>query len=114
MDQLPRVTQSVPPTKKPVFENRFDAFCLRIYRISMSAVTAKVFRSGNSQALRLPKAFRLKSSTVTLVKTADGFYVQDELGQASRIKAFRALGGSCPDFPDVSRNEAANLKRDWE
>ena len=92
----------------------FDASRLRIHRISMSAVTAKVLRSGNSQALRLPKAFRLKSTTVKLVKTTDGFYVHDELGQANRLKAFMALGGSCPDFPEVARNEAANLKRDWE
>ncbi|MEN9813771.1 MAG: hypothetical protein RL479_2457, partial [Verrucomicrobiota bacterium] len=30
----------------------------------MPVATAKVFQSGNSQALRLPKAFRLRSSVV--------------------------------------------------
>jgi len=80
----------------------------------MTAITAKVFQSGNSQALRLPKAFRLKSSTVKLVRTADGFSVHDEQAQASRIRAFASLGGSCPDFPEVAGNPAPNLKRDWE
>jgi virulence-associated protein VagC len=80
----------------------------------MSVATAKVFQSGNSQALRLPKAFRLRSSTVKLVKTPDGFTVHDENAHARRVKAFAALGGSCPDFPEIDANRAPNLRRDWE
>jgi antitoxin VapB len=80
----------------------------------MIVVTAKVFQSGNSQALRLPKAFRLKSPAVKLVKTADGFSVHDENTQAARVKAFAALAGSCPDFPAIEPNRAPNLRRDWE
>lgn len=38
----------------------------------MRTATAEIFKSGNSQALRIPKAFRLSSKTVQLVKTADG------------------------------------------
>ena len=80
----------------------------------MSVATAKVFQSGNSQALRLPKAFRLKSTIVKLVKTSDGFTVHDENAHARRVKAFAALGGSCPDFPKIDANRAPNLRRDWE
>lgn len=80
----------------------------------MSVATAKVFQSGNSQALRLPKAFRLKSTMVKLVKTSDGFTVHDENAHARRVKAFAALGGSCPDFPAIEPNRAPNLRRDWE
>ncbi|MFM8618463.1 MAG: antitoxin [Opitutaceae bacterium] len=80
----------------------------------MAAVTAKVFQAGNSQALRLPKAFRLKSSTVKLIRTADGFSVYDEQARASRIRAFAALGGSCPGFPEVAGNQAPKIKRDRE
>jgi virulence-associated protein VagC len=80
----------------------------------MSVATAKVFQSGNSQALRLPKAFRLNSHTVKLVKTADGFSVHDENTHARRMKAFASLGGSCPDFPATEPNRAPNLRRDWE
>lgn len=78
----------------------------------MSVATAKVFQSGNSQALHLPKAFRLKSTTVKLVKTTDGFIVHDEKAHARRVKAFAALGGSCPNFPEIEANRALNLRRD--
>jgi antitoxin VapB len=80
----------------------------------MKTATAKVFQSGNSQALRLPKAFRLSSKIVKLVRTPDGFSVKDESANARRIKAFAALAGSCPDFPDLPANRAPNIKRDWE
>jgi len=80
----------------------------------MTTATAKVFQSGNSQALRLPKAFRLSSKTVKLVKTADGFSVKDTLEGARRAKAFAALAGSCPKFPDLPANDAPNIRRDWE
>lgn len=80
----------------------------------MTTATAKVFQSGNSQALRLPKAFRLRSKTVKLVKTSDGFEVKDDAASISRAKAFAALAGSCPDFPVIEANEAPNLRRDWE
>lgn len=76
--------------------------------------TAKVFKSGNSQALRLPKAFRLGSKTVKLVKTVDGFVVKDESSSARRAKAFAALAGSCPDFPAFPVNDTASIRRDWE
>jgi hypothetical protein len=80
----------------------------------MTTATAKVFKSGNSQALRLPKAFRLSSKTVKLVKTRDGFAVKDEIARIQRIKAFGTLAGSCPDFPNIPANTAPNIKRDWE
>jgi DNA recombination-dependent growth factor C len=80
----------------------------------MTTATAKVFRSGNSQALRLPKAFRLTSPTVKLIKLPDGFLALDEAAHARRLKAFAGLAGSCPDFPVIAENAAPNLKRDWE
>jgi antitoxin VapB len=82
--------------------------------IRMTTAFAKVFKSGNSQAVRLPKAFRLSSKTVKLVKTADGFSVKDEAAFARRAKAFAALAGSCPDFPEIPANAAPNARRDWE
>jgi antitoxin VapB len=38
-------------------------------------MTAKVFRNGRSQAIRLPKEFRVTGSEVYLKKTAEGFLV---------------------------------------
>lgn len=37
--------------------------------------TAKVFMNGRSQAIRLPKEFRVKASEVYLKKVPDGFLV---------------------------------------
>ena len=82
--------------------------------IRMTTAIAKVFKSGNSQALRLPKAFRLSSKTVRLVKTPDGFAVRDEAALARRIRAFVALAGSCPDFPEIPANLGPNIRRHWE
>jgi antitoxin VapB len=80
----------------------------------MMTATAKVFRSGNSQAVRLPKAFRLSSDTVTLVKLPDGFVARDEKAHTRRLRAFASLAGSCPEFPSIPANAAPNFKRDWE
>jgi hypothetical protein len=41
----------------------------------MRAVTAKVLNFGRFQVTRLPKTFRVKSSSVKLSKTAAGFAV---------------------------------------
>ena len=38
-------------------------------------VTAKVFQNGRSQAIRLPKEFRVASEEVYLKKTPEGFLV---------------------------------------
>jgi virulence-associated protein VagC len=77
-------------------------------------VKARVFQSGNSQAIRLPKAFRLRSSVVVLEKTPQGILVQEDGENARRARAFAKLAGSCADFPEIEPNTAANLKRDWE
>ena len=37
--------------------------------------TAKVFQSGRSQAIRLPKQFRVQTAEVYLKKTPEGFLV---------------------------------------
>jgi antitoxin VapB len=65
---------------------------------------AKIFKSGNSQAVRLPKDFRLKGKTVRLTKTPDGVMLVDEESAARRAKAFAALYGSCPHFPELERS----------
>ena len=71
----------------------------------MSTITAKIFKSGNSQAIRLPKALRLHSKTVQIEKTGRGLLILDPKAEASRLKALSKLYGSCPDFPEVERLE---------
>ena len=80
----------------------------------MRAATAKVINIGRFQAIRLPKDFWVKSSTVRLSKTASGFVVSEVIPSARHLKAFKALAGSCPDFPKIGANAAQNVRRDWE
>jgi virulence-associated protein VagC len=67
----------------------------------MSTATAKVFTAGNSQALRLPKAFRVHGKTLQLSAIPGGFMAVDPAEVARRQQALKRLWGSCPDFPAV-------------
>jgi antitoxin VapB len=67
----------------------------------MLTITAKVFKSGNSQAVRLPKAWRMSTTTVQIEKTGRGLLILDPKAEAKRVKALAKLYGSCPDFPPI-------------
>jgi virulence-associated protein VagC len=67
----------------------------------MGTVTARVFNSGNSQAVRLPKALRLPTKTVQIEKTGRGLLILDPKAEAQRVRALSKLYGSCPGFPEV-------------
>ena len=69
----------------------------------MPTVTTKVFKSGNSQAIRLPKGWRLATSSVEIEKTAPGMLLIDPKAERKRVKALAKLYGSCPEFPTVKQ-----------
>lgn len=76
--------------------------------------TAKLFSTGGSQALRLPKEFRFPGKTVTLRRTAKGVLMtptEDDLEE--RRRRFIALAGSCPDFPDIPRHSEPDSPRNF-
>jgi len=75
---------------------------------------AQVFQSGNSQAIRIPKPFRLASKTVSIERVPQGLLIVDVDAVAERAKVFAALAGSCPDFPEIESNDAPNVTRDLE
>lgn len=64
--------------------------------------TARVFRSGNSQAVRLPKQFRFKSKEVEIFRRGDEVVLREKKGNMAR--AFELLAGLPDDF-DVSDRE---------
>jgi len=66
----------------------------------MSAITARVFKSGSSQAVRLPKGYRFKGKVVRLTPMPGGVRLTAPVELARRRRALRKLGGTCPDFPD--------------
>jgi antitoxin VapB len=57
----------------------------------MSAITAKVFKAGNSKALRLPRSLDVKVRTYEVTPMPDGFLVIDPAAKARRLKALRKL-----------------------
>jgi antitoxin VapB len=70
----------------------------------MSTITAKVFKAGNSKALRLPSSLNVKLKSYHIEPYGkDGFIVTDPAAEARRLKALRALRGSAPDFPDHTK-----------
>jgi antitoxin VapB len=72
--------------------------------------TARVFRSGNSQAVRLPKQFRLKSKEVEIFRRGDEIVLREKAGTMER--AFDLLAGLPDDFevPDRSNDPAQKRK----
>ena len=56
--------------------------------------TAKIFRSGNSQAVRLPKAFRFATEEVEIYRRGDEIVLREK--RSNLAAAFDAL----TDLPD--------------
>ena len=65
--------------------------------------TARVFRSGNSQAVRLPKQFRLKSSEVEIFRRGDEIVLREIDGTMER--AFDLLASLPDDFELTGRKK---------
>jgi antitoxin VapB len=71
--------------------------------------TARVFRSGNSQAVRLPKEFRLKSKEVEIFRRGDEIVLREKNG--TMIRAFDLLAGLPEDIVNVERENDQPQKR---
>jgi antitoxin VapB len=65
--------------------------------------TAKVFRSGNSQAVRLPKEFRLKSKEVEVFRRGNEIVLREKDPDLSR--AFELLASLPSDFTTADRKD---------
>jgi antitoxin VapB len=65
--------------------------------------TARVFRSGNSQAVRLPKQFRLKSQEVEIFRRGDEIVLREKARGMAR--AFDLLANLPDDFLSGGRQD---------
>jgi len=65
---------------------------------------AKVFKSGNSQAIRLPKEFRLKVSQVELVRQGEDILIRQPK-DVSLMDAYDAFAGIADDFFKDGRDD---------
>lgn len=71
--------------------------------------TARVFRSGNSQAVRLPKQFRLKSKEVEIFRRGDEIVLREKNG--SMVRAFDLLASLPDDIETIRRANDRPQKR---
>ena len=71
--------------------------------------TARVFRSGNSQAVRLPKQFRLKSKEVEIFRRGEEIVLREKDG--NMVRAFDLLAGLPNDLAAVAREKDRPQKR---
>ena len=56
----------------------------------------KVFKSGNSQAVRIPKPFRFRSSRVEIQRSGGEIILRER--PKNLVRAFDLLAGLSPDF----------------
>lgn len=69
----------------------------------MTLATAKVFTTGNSQAIRLPKAFRLDAEEVWISKSKDGILTIQPKPRPDELEAFLAELQSMPQTEEFLR-----------
>lgn len=72
--------------------------------------TAKVFQTGRSQAIRLPKEFRVETAEVYLKKTPEGFLV---IPRDPWEVFFEGVEELSADFMAEGRSQPATQSRKW-
>jgi len=70
---------------------------------------ARIFKSGNSQAVRLPKEFRFQVEEVEILRRGGDIVLREPKRNLSR--AFAALGAMPDDFMVAGRRDEAPQKR---
>jgi len=70
---------------------------------------ARVFQSGNSQAVRLPKRFHFRSPVVDIYRRGDEIVLRE--GVATLAEAFDLLAGMSDDYFSSGRKDNARLER---
>lgn len=66
--------------------------------------TARVFNSGNSQAVRLPKAFRVAASELDISRRGNAIILREP--RQGLVRAFDLLCGLPDDFLSEGRNDS--------
>jgi antitoxin VapB len=72
--------------------------------------TARVFRSGNSQAVRLPKEFRFNSTEVEIFRRGDEIVLREKAKGLGRV--FEILADLPDDFLPEGRQDAPPQQRE--
>lgn len=72
--------------------------------------TARVFKSGNSQAVRLPKEFRVRSRELEIFRRGEEIVLREPAKGLSR--AFELLAGLPEDFLPEGRRDTPPQERE--
>ena len=80
-------------------------------------LTAKLFKSGRSQAIRLPAKLRLNAREVRIQQVGGALWVQAEASpeqnMADWLREFYRLSEALPDTFLSDRNDSPPQTRDW-
>jgi antitoxin VapB len=71
---------------------------------------ARVFKSGNSQAVRLPKEFRLRGDEVEIFRRGDEIVLREK--PANMVRAFEILTSLPADFMAEGRDDPPPQERE--
>ncbi len=71
--------------------------------------TTKVFRSGNSQAVRIPRQFQFHSEEVEILRRGNEVVLRERPRNLARV--FELLAGLSPDFFKGGRKQSKPPKR---
>jgi antitoxin VapB len=74
-------------------------------------IRAKTFKSGNSVALRLPKALGIKEGVEMKVREEHGRYVVEPVEKPKKKIDLTGIFGS---IPTLTRQQFDHKKRDWD
>lgn len=74
-------------------------------------VYAKVFQSGNSQAVRIPKQFHINSDRVEIIKKNNDLILREK--PHSLKKAFQLMTEMPKDFFEAGRKDDKPQERDF-
>jgi antitoxin VapB len=85
------------------------SYILHVYTLESLMATAKVFKSGNSQAVRLPKQFRFKTKEVEISRRGDEIILRETRG--SLVQAFDLLAALPEDLNLAGRGKDKPQKR---
>ena len=82
-----------------------------------SSITAKLFMSGRSQAIRLPAKLRLDAKEVRIEQIGNALWIQPQAlpaqDMAEWLTAFYQSSDTLPDSFLAERNDATPQERDW-
>lgn len=82
----------------------------------MTEVRAKIFKSGNSVALRLPKSLGLKAGDEMVLHETRGGFVAEAASEKPRLIDLTGIAGSIPGLKPIAAKDRLFEDRelDWD